>query len=180
MLPWILLLEFDLIYLKMEKYTWFYNVHKHLSNNTPLFFTFPLPFKSPFCVLVCSTTWGWTIRCSYKPLSLVLCYHKTVQNVDLSHAWHFKLSSFLLFFSRFVSSRNPQVADLYGFLLDHYLLHLHVSSFLMVLLFIHALLAFLPFLLKLFVIFKTQKCVLVFFFLFSLSLISFHPDDDDL
>ena len=90
------------------------------------------------------------------PLSLVLL-PQNCSNVDLSHAWHFKLSSFRSF-SRFVSSRDPQVADLYGFLLDHYLLLLHVSSFLMVLLFIHALLAFLPFLLKLFVIFKTQKC----------------------
>ena len=47
---------------------------------------------------------------------------------------------FSLFFS--FSSRNPQVADIYGFLLDHWLLHgVHMVSMLN-----HVLLAFLPFL----------------------------------
>ena len=48
MLPWILFLEFGLIYLKMEKYTWFYNVHKHPSNNTPLFLPSLSHLKVPF------------------------------------------------------------------------------------------------------------------------------------
>ena len=61
---------------------------------------------------------------------------------SLTHApyiWHFKLSSFFALF--LFSSRNPQVADIYGFLLDHWLLHgVHMVMF------NHVLLVFLPFL----------------------------------
>ena len=53
--------------------------------------------------------------------------------------WHFKLSSFFALF--LFSSRNPQVADIYGFLLDHWLLHgVHMVMF------NHVLLVFSPFL----------------------------------
>ena len=126
--------SFDLVYLKMENTDDMFSVcvsksirivsltsHHHNFSIPHLVFCSLSTFKSLFNIVMLDqyVQYGATT-----PATIITSVLEKRCSNPISHTHRSDILNSLPFFALFLfSSRNPQVADIYGFLLDHWLLH---------------------------------------------------------